>query len=292
MAAAIVIFVVMIIATDSRWTHLMWILLLVALMVQQYRQSGQLVRLRRFADANGFVYRKHIRHDGRNGLLFETGHSQQFVDLLVTESHQAAELGNFQYTIGHGRGRQVHVRGFIRILLDRHLPHMVLDAKANNLFGRVSNLSSGFGRDQRLSLEGDFDKHFSLYAPAEYKTDALYIFTPDVMASLIDAAHSYDCEIIDNSLYLYSGASINLADIEQIKELFTIAEKLHNQVNKQAQRYADERVGDRSIDMVAHAGSRMQKRIPLIYIIVATLVFLYMFAPMIVTSIRMLFDLK
>ena len=39
-------------------------------------------------------------------------------------------------------------------------------------------------RTQVLSLEGDFDRYFTLYCPKEYERDALYVFTPDLMALL------------------------------------------------------------------------------------------------------------
>ena len=83
------------------------------------------------------------------------------------------------------------------------LPHIVLDATSNNgLFG--SNLPSTFARSQRLSLEGDFDRYFSLYCPEGYETDALYLFTPDIMARFIDNAAALDVEIVDDWLFLYT----------------------------------------------------------------------------------------
>ena len=83
------------------------------------------------------------------------------------------------------------------------LPHIVLDATSNNgLFG--SNLPSTFARSQRLSLEGDFDRYFSMYCPEGYETDALYLFTPDIMARFIDNAAALDVEIVDDWLFLYT----------------------------------------------------------------------------------------
>jgi hypothetical protein len=101
------------------------------------------------------------------------------------------------------------------IQLDRALPHMVLDAVQNDrkiLGQRVSNLPARFDLAQRLSREGDFDRYFTLYAPADYERDALYVFTPDLMALLIDEAGSgeggsMDVEIIDDRMYVYAPGS-------------------------------------------------------------------------------------
>ena len=82
------------------------------------------------------------------------------------------------------------------------LPHIVLDSTGNNsVFG--SNLPVTFDADQLLGLEGDFDRHFSLYCPADYERDALYLFTPDIMARFIDNAAVLDVEIVDDWLFLY-----------------------------------------------------------------------------------------
>ncbi|MEO7546479.1 MAG: hypothetical protein ABIT21_09370 [Terrimesophilobacter sp.] len=76
------------------------------------------------------------------------------------------------------------------------VPNMILDAKSNNFLW--TNLPQNFSRNQVLSLEGDFDKHFTLYCPKEYEHDALYVFTPDLMTRLIDHAAGYDVELVDD----------------------------------------------------------------------------------------------
>ncbi|WJS89735.1 hypothetical protein [Microbacterium testaceum] len=53
--------------------------------------------------------------------------------------------------------------GYLAIRLPRQLPHFLLDARSNN--GILSSLQHQPQRKQRLSLEGDFDSHFHLFAP-------------------------------------------------------------------------------------------------------------------------------
>ncbi len=56
----------------------------------------------------------------------------------------------------------------------------------------------------QLGLEGDFDSFFSLFCPNGYERDALYVFTPDVMARMVDADGVRDVEFVDNRLLLYA----------------------------------------------------------------------------------------
>jgi hypothetical protein len=65
---------------------------------------------------------------------------------------------------------------------------------------------------QRLSLEGDFDQHFSLHSPHGYERDALYVFTPDLMALLIDETGDFDVEIVDEWFFVYARGGWDLSN--------------------------------------------------------------------------------
>ena len=147
--------------------------------------------------------------------------------------------------------------------LDRALPHMVLDSTANNgIFG--SNLPATFNKDQVLHLEGDFDKHFTLYCPKEYERDALYVFTPDLMALLIDAvsiqaSSPFDVEIIDKWMFVYSSAAFDLRQPALHQRLLGIVDTVGAKTLSQTDRYRDERVGDFTANIVAPQGQRLKR---------------------------------
>jgi hypothetical protein len=142
--------------------------------------------------------------------------------------------------------------------LDRNLPNIVLDSKTNNgLFGST-NLPASFNRNQVLSLEGDFDKYFTLYCPKEYEQDALYIFTPDLMALLIDDASPFDVEIVDNWLFLYSARPFQSLVAATYQRLFSIVQTVGAKTVRQTERYQDDRVGLASANIVAPAGQRLR----------------------------------
>ena len=69
---------------------------------------------------------------------------------------------------------------------------MVLDSRDNNGLVGGATLPATFRRDQVLSLEGDFNRYFTLYCPRQYERDALYVFTSDLISLLNDEADPFD----------------------------------------------------------------------------------------------------
>lgn len=93
-----------------------------------------------------------------------------------------------------------HFNGLV-VNLPKNLPHIYLDGhKTDRVLGARFSISRG----NKVSLEGDFDKHFQLYAPEGYTQLALSIISPDVMQTLIDTAADYDIEIKGSRLHIIS----------------------------------------------------------------------------------------
>ncbi len=85
-------------------------------------------------------------------------------------------------------------------------------------------------RGQHLSLEGDFDRYFRLYCPAGYERDALYLFTPDVMARFIrQHAAVLEVEIVDDWLFLYSREELSTLDPARWAWVFSVIAALTGQ---------------------------------------------------------------
>ncbi|MCI9857848.1 hypothetical protein [Microbacterium proteolyticum] len=169
-------------------------------------------RLDRFARANGMTWHPGYTNPPLPGMIFGIGNDRGTHDLMRREAPRFVEVANYSYETGSGKNKVTHRWGYAALRLDTPLPHIVLDAVGNNgLFGGT-NLPVSFGRGQRLSLEGDFDQHFALYCPEGYERDALYLFTPDVMARFIDNAAQLDVEIIDEWLFLYSRRDLSTLD--------------------------------------------------------------------------------
>lgn len=238
-----------------------------------------LVRLDRLAQANGLHYWPNQTVSNHTGLIFTAGHSNRSSDIFFTNQGQVYEFGNHTYTIGHGKHSRTFDFGYISIHLDRNLPHMVLDGRANNskFLGEVSNLSIGFDKTQRLSLEGDFDKYFTLYAPKKYEADALYVFTPDLMALFIDEVHKFDAEIIDSRLYIYS-EKFDFSQQAVYEKIFQIINAVAVKTGRRTDYYADSRVGDRDSNIVADEGRRLKRPKANIVAIIVFFVIFFIFS--------------
>ena len=168
-------------------------------------------RLSRFAAANNMTYHDRVQNPRLPGMIFSLGHSRISTDLIRGHSPRFVEFGNYQYTVKNGKHSTTYRWGYVAVKLDVPLPNIVLDATGNNsVLG--SNLPASFRKDQQLSLEGDFDKYFTLYCPAGYERDALYLFTPDIMARFIDNAAQLDVEIVDDWLLLYTRRAVSTLD--------------------------------------------------------------------------------
>jgi hypothetical protein len=216
-------------------------------------------RLDTFATANGMTFSPIDASPSYPGAIFNLGDSRRAVDHLRSTTGRALDIGNYFYSTGSGKNRSTHSWGFMALNLDRKLPNMVLDSKANNgLFG-ATNLPTYFARDQVLALEGDFDDYFTLYCPKAYERDALYVFTPDLMALLVDNAAPFDVEIVDDWMFVYSATPFPSANPAVYQRLFRIVDTVGAKTLAQTGRYVDERVGDFSANYIAPQGQRLKK---------------------------------
>jgi hypothetical protein len=217
-------------------------------------------RVDAFARANGMTFSPQDPNPAYPGAIFGIGGSRQAVDHLRSASGRFFDFGNYRYTTGSGKNRSTRTWGFLAFNLDRRLPNMVLDSTANNgWFG--TNLPATFDRSQILSLEGDFDRYFTLYCPQQYERDALYVFTPDLMALLIDEAAPFDVEIVDDWMFVYSSAAFRTGDAALYARLFRIIDTVGAKTLTQTDRYVDERVGDVSANVVAPQGARLKRSV-------------------------------
>ena len=219
------------------------------------------LRLTQFADANGLVFSPADADPQYPGAIFGQGRSRSAVDHMRSAADRFLDYGNYRYVTGSGKNSTTHNWGFMALQLDRSLPHMVLDSKANNgLFGGT-NLPAAFTKDQVLQLEGDFNERFTLYCPKQYERDALYVFTPDLMALLIDEVSPFDVEIIDKWMFVYSASAFDMRQPAVHQRLLRIVDMVGAKTLSQTDRYSDERVGDFASNIIAPQGQRLKRGI-------------------------------
>lgn len=197
-------------------------------------------RLHSFAERNGLDYEPFVALNDRD----------QVTDIVRFTRGRAIEIGNLQTVVpGTQSGATVFLYSYVAVGLTAVLPHIVLDARANQL---QLAIGSGVDDDQRLSLEGDFGRHFTLYCPTGYERDALYLFAPDVMAAFIDGARTLDAEIRGNVLVLSCAETLSEPDPRAWQLIASALNALLPKL-EDWERWRDDRP-DASTDLVAVPG--------------------------------------
>ena len=238
------------------------------------------VRLDRFAKANGLIFSPADANPQYPGAIFGQGRARSAYEHFRSASDRFLDFGNYRYTTGSGKNSTTHTWGFMALQLDRALPHMVLDSQANNFLG--SNLPAAFSKDQVLSLEGDFNRYFTLYCPKEYERDALYVFTPDLMALCIDNAAPFDIEIVDKWMFVYSASPFDMSTGHIYQRLFGIVDTVGAKTLTQTDRYSDERVANFTANYVAPQGARLKRGVPVAAIVIGAIVLGFWIVPQII----------
>lgn len=224
-------------------------------------------RLFRFARANGLNFTWEAVGATMAGSIFTLGKQGVAYEVMAAGSNgRPVQFGNYRRDGASLSNLSRWQWGFLQIKLDRAMPHMIVEARRNR--GPFTNrVGTDLVRGQALSLEGDFDRHFTLYAPKEYERDALYVFAPDLMALLIDRISAFDVEIIDDWLFVYSHKPWDLLRPETHVRLAEIVQTVARKTVRQTERYADPRVGDSRINAVGAGGRRLVRGTSIIVIV-------------------------
>jgi hypothetical protein len=224
------------------------------------RKLKEGVRLWHFAHDNQLAFQAIKNTSQYPGIYFKEAIHDTYTVIEGSVPTGSYEFGQFSITGGkYQKGYKV---SYIRIQLAKRLPHILLDNKKNNsLFGRgATNLPAEFQKNQIVNLEGNFNDFYTLYAPVGYERDALYVFAPDLMALFIDQLVSFDAEIVDDQLFIYSGKQLPLTDETVLQRIFTIIDVVGAKTARQTERYLDEKVTALVPQVVAVQGQRLKER--------------------------------
>ncbi len=134
--------------------------------------------------------------------LFKAKKLETGVIKITTGSSQTS----YSYIIGDNLSWPEYGRVFsgIEVLLPKSIPHIYLDSHHND---SNTNPKLLIDKPEKLSLEGDFNKHFQAFANSKYSTLALSILSPDTLQTLIDC-NRFDIELYDNKLRLITGYKV------------------------------------------------------------------------------------
>lgn len=197
------------------------------------------LRIQLFAAENGFLHRRFGNAPPPVGVLFGGDTAVRVTDQLIDPSSREVRsrtgtaavrvsLGNAAPSTKPAEGksgtstRTTGNIGYLHVALPAPSTHYLLDGKANNRHG--GSVAWNLQTSQKLSLEGNFNDYFTLYCPPGRERDALQIFTPDVMALLIDHGAAWDVEIVDDNLFVYSSRTLSSKRPRDIQRLLQFAD--------------------------------------------------------------------
>jgi hypothetical protein len=185
------------------------------------------------------MFTRELSGPGLPGLLFRAGEKVVATDIVDARASSTPFIAGGMrglYAMDTSVPRSIGL-SFVAIPLERTVPNIVLVGR------RIGALALGgfaMHASQRLSLEGDFDRYFSLYCPVDYERDALQIFTPNLMQLLIDTTSDCDVELVDDWMFVYSRWGRTL-DSEALDRLEAVTGLVQSTVERQTSRYRDER---------------------------------------------------
>ncbi|PPF54992.1 hypothetical protein C5B94_06865 [Clavibacter michiganensis] len=186
------------------------------------------LRLVRFGEANGMAYLPGPMSDGH------FGSARRYFDLTRVMRPTGApgiELGNHEIVTAGRREGAPRFGGYAMIRLGADMPHIRVIARRGPV-RRALTMASRPDREQRLSLEGDFDRHYALHCEAGSERDALYLFTPDVLAVLIDRVRGLDVEVVGDRLLLTSFDDVVTRDPERWRDVVEAVSALAAKVDR------------------------------------------------------------
>jgi hypothetical protein len=208
--------------------------------------------LTKFGVDNGLAYQPLSQALSYPGCIFtplNVGPLSLVRDRFSTASGRTVDFGNFEPSarlvrLPGGKSDAAppqYLRGYVAIRLDRQLPNMVMISR-QRIEGAPA-LPITLAPNQEFPLEGDFNKYFTLYCPKEFERDALYVFTPDLMALLIDETAPFDVEIIDDWMFLYAPGPFDPMDVNLYQRIFRILETVGNKAVSRTSYFTDPALG-------------------------------------------------
>lgn len=172
------------------------------------------IPLAAFADANQMAFRRQTQDPTYPGLIFDLGWRRWVNNHVFVGTGAFADAGQLDYDKVTGENQTYSPPtpwNFAVFRLPRPLPHMVADAKVGSS-GLGWSLPVYFGRKQQVPLQGPATEYFRLFAAEGHHTEALAVFSPDLLESLIDRRAIMDLEIVDQWLFCYSQRGLDIVD--------------------------------------------------------------------------------
>lgn len=190
---------------------------------------------KQFAKLNGWQYKHHGDPNHReSGVMFRQGNKNYISHIIEGSTNDRCfRIFNFYFTKGSGESKTTYYYTVFAFKFNGSFPHVYLNNRYNSY-----SISVG----EKIPLSGEFEKKFSLSAPKEYEIEALEIFTPDVLTRLLDGGFTYDVELVDREVLVFTDGRIY--DFEKLEKEFKRALELENLFDEKLDKFKFQPIGD------------------------------------------------
>jgi hypothetical protein len=173
------------------------------------------------------------------GDMFRAGHDQEISDVLSgTYQGLPIRLFQFKFVTGYGKSQQTHVFVIAEFQFSHPIPPMRVvraDPSLSEIVLDDRAIDVHASSPVKISLEGDFNKYFSVYAPENTQIEDLEIMSPDFMAFLIDHYDIYKdigFECHDTRLYIHQTGSLDSKRIKDLSTIYSLGNTLIPKIQK------------------------------------------------------------
>ncbi|MGC1779892.1 MAG: hypothetical protein WBB34_18315 [Xanthobacteraceae bacterium] len=176
------------------------VLLVPWLLYVHFKTQMQHLFMQQVAQAIGFGYESTGSLQTVQGKIFELGSARRMEDVLsgVYQGHPIHIFG-YSCRIQAGKSSYTVRYTIFALAFGGAMPDIAMAPKSFSTAGTLGSAPDGC---TKITLEGDFNEYFHLYAPNSYEVEIREIFQPDLMAELVEKYQSYRIEIAGGTLYV------------------------------------------------------------------------------------------
>lgn len=191
---------------------------------------------RQFAEGKGLTYAASGDISEEMGIMFHQGNNRTVAHFVQGNFRNVPiRIFNYHFQTGSGKYAVHHVYTVFEFRFTGMFPHLYLNSMRNGY---------GFTTGEVIPLPSEFEKRFKLYAPKEYEIEALEIFTPDVLAILLEDDLRHDIELVDHELLIFREGEIQTT--EALEREFQEAVRLYGHFAPKLNHMHFAEIGDRS----------------------------------------------
>lgn len=189
---------------------------------------------KQFALLNGWQYKSDSDPSAERGIMFRQGNNRNISNCIEgILDKRCFRIFTYNFSTGSGKNKRAYYYTVFSFKFSGTFPNIYLNNKNNSC-----DIKAG----EAIPLPEEFEKSFTLSAPKDYEIEALEIFTPDVLASLLDNKFNHDVEFVNQEMLIFSDGRIN--NSEQLGNELRRALELEDLFDEKLDKFKMEKIGD------------------------------------------------